>query len=99
MYIYEEGQKIDTLLDIADKFNNHFSRVGEALMEKIKPSNLNNFQQYLCNHVYSSMFLNLTSAFEIHCIINQLNTNKSCSSDGIEAKFILYLCLRFCFQF
>ena len=55
-YIHEEGQIIDTSLDIADKFNNHFYRVGKALAEKVKPSNLNNFQQYLCNRVCSSMF-------------------------------------------
>ena len=35
------------------------------------------------------MFLNPTSAFEIRCIINQVNTNKSCGSDGIEAKCIV----------
>ena len=35
------------------------------------------------------MFLNSTSTFEIRCIINQLNINKSCGSDGIEAKFIV----------
>ena len=35
------------------------------------------------------MFLNPTNAFEIRCIINQLNINKSCGSDGIEAKFIV----------
>ena len=35
------------------------------------------------------MFLNPTSAFEIRCIINQLNINKSCGSDEIEAKFIV----------
>ena len=55
-YIHEEGQIIDTPLDIGDKFNNHFCRVGKILAEKIKPSNLNNFQQYLRNRVYSSMF-------------------------------------------
>ena len=32
-YIHEEDQKIDTPLDIADKFNNHFCRVGKALAE------------------------------------------------------------------
>ena len=87
-YVHEEGQIIDTPLDIADKFNNH-CRVGRVLAEKIKPSNLNNFQQYLRNRVCSSMFLNPTSTFKIRCIINQLNINKSCGSDGIEAKFIV----------
>ena len=88
-HIHEEGQIIDTPLDIADKFNNHFCRVSKVLTEKIKPSNLNNFQQYLCNRICSSMFLNPTSTFKICCIINQLNINKSCGSDGIEAKFIV----------
>ena len=88
-YIHDEDQIIDTPLDIADKFNNHFCRFGKVLAEKVKPSNLNNFQLYLCNCVCSSMFLNPTSAFEIRCIINQLNINKSCGSDGIEAKFIV----------
>ena len=60
-YIHEEDQIIDTPLDISDKFNNHFCRFGKVLAEKIKPSNLNNFQQYLCNRVSSSMFLNLTT--------------------------------------
>ena len=63
--------------------------VGKVLAEKIKPSNLNNFQQYLCNRVCSSMFLNPTNAFEIRCIINQLNINKSCGSNKIDAKFIV----------
>ena len=88
-YIHEEGQIIDKPLDIADKFNNHFCRVGKVLAEKIKPSNLNNFQQYLRNRVCSSMFLNPTSMFEIRCIINWLNINISCGSDGVEAKFIV----------
>ena len=43
-YIHEEGQKIDTPLDIADRLNNHFCKVGKALAEKVKPSNLHNSQ-------------------------------------------------------
>ena len=35
------------------------------------------------------MFLNPTSVFEIRRIINQLNINKSCGSDGIITKFIV----------
>ena len=35
------------------------------------------------------MFLNSTSAYENCFIINQLNTNKSCGSDGIEVKLIV----------
>ena len=45
---------------------------------------------YVCNHVSSSMFLNPTNAFEICCIINQLNINKIYGSDGAETKFIVH---------
>ena len=42
-YIHVDGHKIDTPLDIAEKFNNHFCKIGKALAEKVKPSNLHNF--------------------------------------------------------
>ena len=87
-YSHADDQKINTSLGIAEKFNNHFCKIVKALTEKFKPSNLHNFQQYLCNRV-SSMFLNPISVFEIRCIINQLSIKKSCGSDGIEAKFIV----------
>ena len=64
-YIHVDGQKIHTPLDIAEKFTNHFCKIGKALAEKVKPFNLHNFQQYLRNRVCSSMFLNPKSAFEI----------------------------------
>ena len=52
-YIHEEGHIIvDTPSDVADKFNNYFCRVGKVLAEKIKPSSLNNLQQYLCIIVF-----------------------------------------------
>ena len=52
-YIHEEGQKINSPLDIADKFNNHFGRVGKALAEKVKPSNLNTV---IFNSIYAIVF-------------------------------------------
>ena len=35
------------------------------------------------------MYLRPTSPFEILCVIKQLNCNKSCGLDGIDAKFVL----------
>ena len=96
-YINEEDQIIDTPLGIADKLNNHFCMVGKVLAEKIKSSNLNNFQQYLCNRVCSSMFLNPTNAFEIRCIINQLNITKVVVLMGLMQN-LSFLRLRFCLQ-
>ena len=34
------------------------------------------------------MYLRATSTFEILCIIKQLNCDKSCGLDGIDAKFV-----------
>ena len=34
------------------------------------------------------MYLRPTSPFEILCVIKQLNYNKSCGLDGIDAKFV-----------
>ena len=55
-YIHVDGQKIDTPLGIAEKFNNRFCKIakaekfnnrfckiGEAVAEKVKPSNLCKF--------------------------------------------------------
>ena len=51
-------------------------------------SQSNDFRDYLTNSVHSSMYLRPTSPFEISCVIKQLNCNKSCGLDGIDAKFV-----------
>ena len=48
-YIHVRGQKIDTLLSIVEKFDNHFCKIGKAIAEKDKPFNLL-YQQYLRNN-------------------------------------------------
>ena len=54
------------------------------------------------------MYLRPISPFEILCVIKQLNSNKSCGLDGIDAKFvqlaaeaiaIFILCYRSCTVF
>ena len=42
-YIHVDGQKIDTSLGIAENFYNHFCKIGNALAEKVKSSNMRNF--------------------------------------------------------
>ena len=51
-------------------------------------SQSNDFRNYLTNSVHSSLYLRPTSPFEILCVIKQLNYNKSCGLDGIDAKFV-----------
>ena len=94
--------------EIAKNFNKHFCSINKTLAAKNNCSQSNDFRDYLTNSVHPSMYLCPTSPFEILCVIKQLNCNKSCGLDGIDAKFVqlaaeviaLELCLLFnaCFE-
>ena len=51
-------------------------------------SQSNDFRDYLTYSVHFSMYLRPASPFEILCVLKQLNCNKSCELDGIDAKFV-----------
>ena len=72
----------------AENFNKHFCSIGKTLAAKNNCSQSNDLHDYLTHSVHSSMYLRLTSPFEILCIIKQLNCNKNCGLDGIDAKFV-----------
>ena len=94
--------------EIAENFNKYFCSIGKKWVAKNIWSQSNNFRDYLTNSAHSSMYLRLTSPFEILCVTKQLNFNKSCGLDGIGAKFVQSaaeaitpaLCLQFnaCFE-
>ena len=74
--------------EIAENFNKRFCSKCKTLTAKNNCSQSDDFRDYLTNSVHSSMYLRPTSPFEILCIIKQLNCNKSCGLDGIDAKFV-----------
>ena len=84
------GSMINNPVDIAENFNKYFCGVGRTLANNINCNNSISFKNYMKNRVSSSMFLRPTCATEILRIINQMNLNKSCGSDGINAKFIIF---------
>ena len=104
----ENGAIVFEPNEIAENFNKHFCSIGKTLVAKTNCSQSNDFCDYLTNSVHSLMYLHSTSPFEILCVIKQLNCNKSCGLDGIDAKFVqlaaeliaLALCLLFnaCFE-
>ena len=84
----ENGAIVIEPNEIAENFNKHFCSIGKTLAAKNDCSQSNDFRDYLTNSVHSSMYLRPTSPFEILCVIKQLNRNKSCGLDGIDAKFV-----------
>ena len=88
-FVSVEGTKVTDKNEIADCFNNHFCSIGQSLADKIVSSSSTSFCNYLQNRVNSSMFLRPTSPTEIYKVIFQLNSNKSCGFDGINAKFVI----------
>ena len=88
-FVNIEGTKVTDRNEIADCFNNHFCSIGQSLADKIVSSSSTSFCNYLQNRVNSSMFLRPTSPAEIYNVTSQLNSNKSCGFDGINAKFVI----------
>ena len=84
----ENGAIVIEPNEIAENFNKHFCSIGKTLAAKNNCSQSNDFRDYLTNSVHSSMYLRSTSPFETLCVIKQLNCNKSCGFDGIDAKFV-----------
>ena len=84
----ENGAIVTEPNEIAENFNKHFCSISKTLAAKNIRSRSNDFRDYLTNSVHSSMNLRRTSPFEILCIINQLNCDKNCGLDGIDAKFV-----------
>ena len=87
-FVNIEGTKVTDRNEIAGCFNNHVCSIGQSLADKIVSSSSTSFCNYLLNRVNSSMFLRPTSA-EIYNVTSQLNSNKSCGFDGINAKFVI----------
>ena len=56
--------QIVNALNIAEKFNNHFSKIAETIENKI-PKAKNQFSDYLKNQMEQSFFVNPTTSDEI----------------------------------
>ena len=84
----ENGTIVTEPNEIAENFNKHFCSIGKTLAAKNNCSQSNDFRDYLTNSRHSSMYLRSTSPFKILCVIKQLDGNKSCGLDEIDAKFV-----------
>ena len=70
--------------DIAEKFNEHFSTIGQTINERIAPCS----KTYAEKETEFSMFLRPTTPTEIIRIIKNLKSHKAFGPDGIPAEII-----------
>ena len=73
--------------EIADKFNNYFTKIGKSLANKFDSSN-DNYKTYLGESSNMSMYLTKTNSTEISKLISNLDNKKSPGHDGFSGKFI-----------
>jgi Notch-like protein len=75
-------------LEIANKFNEYFVKIGPQLAKKIpKNDNITN-ESYLNGNYVESVFIELVTEYELQIEINNLSENKSAGHDYISAKII-----------
>ena len=75
---------------IAEEFNNHFCSIGKKPSDKVDASNPPQFNTYLTRRISSSMFFSPVTSMEAYNIINLRNPKESCSSDGIDVKYLRF---------
>jgi len=85
---FRDGDKnIENTQDIANEFNNFFSKIGVTLAEKIPPT-AREYNEFLDPKINESMFMLPTNKNEIEEIVKSFNGNKSPGPDDISCKVL-----------
>ena len=79
------SQTIINEKEIASKFNNYFTDIGENLADKIDTSNKHPFDHYLHSPSISKFHFKQTNPNEIISVINNLPMKTSSGHDTIQA--------------
>ena len=66
------NQEITKDKDIANALNEHFTKIGKNLADKVRPET---FRNYLTDPISESLFLRPTNNYEVLKEINQLKNN------------------------
>ena len=79
------GEIVSDPAAILEKFNSHFSNIGQSLVTSItNDSHINDFHSYLKSPCSSSIYLHPTSPQEITTLIYNLDSNKASGYDDIS---------------
>lgn len=77
--------------DMANKFNNYFSSIGETITKTINPPGGATYQQYLKDSYLHSFFLAPTDKVEVTKIIKSLKTSYTVGVDDICSKTVKFI--------
>ena len=80
---YDNGKLLSSQ-DVANKFNQYFSSIGELIASNIPTSSNNRFEAYLTQSNIQSMSFLPTNPLEIMKLSRTLKTSHSCSTDDID---------------
>lgn len=88
LFLIENGTKITDKEDIANKFNNYFTNIGQTIAQGIKYKGNKNYSYYLNKNVNSVFTFQSVDEETIRKTINNLPTKNSSGFDGISSKLL-----------
>ena len=84
----ENGTSITDKTDIAKKFNNYFTNIGQTIAESIQYKGNKNYDYYLNTQVKSVLKFKNVNEETVRKTINDLPTKNSSGFDGISSKLL-----------
>ena len=84
----ENGTSITDKTDIAKKFNNYFTNIGQSIAESIQYKGNKNYDYYLNTQVKSVLKFKNVNEETVRKTINDLPTKNSSGFDGISSKLL-----------
>ena len=87
-FFTDKGQQITEDKNIADKFNEYFTKIGPSLGNSIDIADKATFDTYLKKPNSSSFQLQYTDAPSVQKIINNLKPKSSAGHDNISSKLL-----------
>ena len=84
----ENGTSITDKTDIAEKFNNYFTNIGQTIAESIQYKGNKNYDYYLNTQVKSVLKFKNVNEETVRKTINDLPTKNSSGFDGISSKLL-----------
>ena len=82
------NQEVTKDKDIANALNEHFTKIGKNLADKVRPERNNSFRNYLTDLISESLFLRPTNNYEVLKEINQL---KNKATTDIRVSLLKYV--------
>ena len=85
-FFIDNDTKITDKKDIANKFNNYFTNIGQSITQWIKYKGSKKYSYYLNKNVTSTFTFDHIDEETVRKTINNLPTKNSCGFDGVSTK-------------